>query len=243
MYVDSQDRLVSRPDLAKGSSHPHRSLLVAKAKKRRESLEGKSPAKVDNKHQPNPPSAALPRTGSASSDDVQCLFLHSKPLTLDPVFERDGDAFTLPTVMHTLPEFNDSVQAADFSLHAFSFLQESTTTPKYTNPFDDDVNPRAKKKVHLADGVLGSSNGNQSKPATTALFIYEVIPRHLLNMKLFLTSPSNQNCLLERLVLSDTYAVVPPHRFKAAVHPLFRIFQIIISSAVYTGRLQYVRYR
>lgn len=231
-----------RPNLTKGSSHPHRSLLVAKAKKKKESVEGKSPAKVDNDRQPNPPSAASSRVGSVSSDGVQCLFLHSKPLSLDPLFERDGDAFTLPTVMHALPEFNDSVQVADFSLHALSFLQESTPTPDHSNPFDDDVNPRAKKKAHFADDVLDSSKSNQSKPATTALFIYEVIPCHS-HMQLFLTSISNPDCPLERLVLLDSYAVVLLHHLKVAVHRRFRSFQIIIFSAIYTGRLQWVRCR
>jgi hypothetical protein len=243
MYVDSQDSLMFRPNLTKGSSHPHRSLLVAKAKKKKESVERKSPAKVDSDRQPNPPSAASSRVGSVSSDGVQCLFLHSKSLSLDPLFGRDGDAFTLPTVMHALPEFNDSDQVANFSLHAFSFLQESTATPEHSNPFDDDVNPRAKKKAHFADDVLDSSNSNQSKPATTALFIYEVIPCHSHNMQLFLTSISNPDCPLERLVLLDTYAVALLHHLKVAVHPRFRSFQIIKFSAIYTGRLQCVRCR
>jgi hypothetical protein len=200
----------------------------------------KSPAKVNNEHQPDPPSAASSRVSSASSDGVQCL---SKPLSLDPLFERDGDAFTLPTAMHALPEFNDSVQVADFSLHAFSFLQESTPTPEHSNTFDDDANPRAKKNANFADDVLDSSKSHQSNPAITDLFIYEVIPCYSHNMQLFLTSISNLDCPLERLFLLDTYTVDLLHHFKVAVHRRLRNFQIIILPAIYTGRLQCVRCR
>ncbi|OBT68800.1 hypothetical protein VE03_02121 [Pseudogymnoascus sp. 23342-1-I1] len=162
------------------SSHPHRSILTAKQKKEkekeRETETELSRPQVDwHSHSEGERSATLPPTPTPSNrsppPEVSCVFLHSPSLALNPSFEAEGEAFSLPGLTHSLPEFSDPDSTREFSLHAFSFIRE-LETPHQRRSDDGDANPRARKKAHLEVDTYSASRNDQVEPATTLLFVY-----------------------------------------------------------------------
>lgn len=123
-------------------------------------------------------SGTLPPTPTPSNrsppPEISCAFLHSPSLNLNPSFESEGEAFSLPGLTHSLPEFSDPDSTRELSLHAFSFVREleSTHRPRQA---DGDVNPRARKKAHLEVDTYSTSRNSLAEPATTLLFVYNVI--------------------------------------------------------------------
>lgn len=115
---------------------------------------------------PTPTTRPLP-------SEISCAFLHSPSLNLNPSFESEGEAFSLPGLTHSLPEFNDTDSTREFSLHAYSFLRESEATHR-PSPTYGDVNPRARKKAHLEVDISRSSRNSLIEPSTTLLFVYNV---------------------------------------------------------------------
>ncbi|KFY90750.1 hypothetical protein V500_04971, partial [Pseudogymnoascus sp. VKM F-4518 (FW-2643)] len=160
------------------SSHPHRSILTAKQKmekeKEREREKELSRPQVDW-HSERERSGTLPPTPTPSNrtppPEISCAFLHSPSLNLNPSFESEGEAFSLPGLTHSLPEFSDPDSTREFSLHAFSFVRELEATHR-PRPADGDVNPRARKKAHLEVDSYSTSRNNLAEPATTLLFVY-----------------------------------------------------------------------
>lgn len=119
----------------------------------------------------------LPPTPTPSNPtpppEISCAYLHTPSLALNPSFESEGEAFTLPGLTHTLPEFSDPDSTREFSLHAYSFVREFEPT-KRSRPDDGDANPRARKKAHLEVDAYSMSRNIQAEPATTLLFVYNV---------------------------------------------------------------------
>ena len=182
MYVELPRYPASRPDFQKGSSHPHRSILTAKQKmekeKERERERELSRPQVDwQSHSEGERSSTLPPTPTSTNPtptpEISCAFLHSPSLSLNPSFEAEGEAFSLPGLTHSLPEFSDPDSTREFSLHAYSFLREPEAIHR-SRPADGDVNPRARKKAHLDVDTYSTSRNSQTEPATTLLFIYNV---------------------------------------------------------------------
>ncbi|OBT78708.1 hypothetical protein VF21_02335 [Pseudogymnoascus sp. 05NY08] len=163
------------------SSHPHRSILTAKQKmekeKEREKERELSRPQVDwQSHSEGERSSTLPPTptpinGTPTTPEISCAFLHSPSLSLNPSFEAEGEAFSLPGLTHSLPEFSDPDSTREFSLHAYSFVREPEASHR-SRPADGDVNPRARKKAHLEVDTYSTSRNSQAEPATTLLFIY-----------------------------------------------------------------------
>ncbi|KFY11414.1 hypothetical protein V491_07218, partial [Pseudogymnoascus sp. VKM F-3775] len=162
------------------SSHPHRSILTAKQKvekeKERERNKELAPPLVDW-HSEGERSVTLPPTPTPSNPtpppEISCAFLHTPSLALNPSFESEGEAFTLPGLTHTLPEFSDPDSTREFSLHAYSFVREFEPT-KRSRPDDGDANPRARKKAHLEVDAYPMARNTQAEPATTLLFVYNL---------------------------------------------------------------------
>jgi hypothetical protein len=122
-------------------------------------------------------SATLPPTPTPTTrtppPEISCVFLHSPSLNLNPSFESEGEAFSLPGLTHSLPEFSDPDSTREFSLHAYSFVRESEATYR-SSPAYGDVNPRARKKAHLEVNISPSSRNSPAEPSTTLLFVYNV---------------------------------------------------------------------
>ncbi|KFY28512.1 hypothetical protein V493_02894 [Pseudogymnoascus sp. VKM F-4281 (FW-2241)] len=166
------------------SSHPHRSILTAKQKvekekesERERELERELERPQVDWHSEGERSATLPPTptpsnGGTPPPEISCAFLHSPSLSLNPSFESEGEAFYLPGLTHSLPEFGDPDSTREFSLHAYSFVRELGAKHR-SRPADGDANPRARKKAHLGVDSYSASGNNQAvEPATTLLFIY-----------------------------------------------------------------------
>jgi hypothetical protein len=138
-------------------------------------------------------SSTLPPTPTsinpAPTPEISCAFLHSPSLSLNPSFEAEGEAFSLPGLTHSLPEFSDPDSTREFSLHAYSFMREPEAAHR-PRPSDGDVNPRARKKAHLEVDTYSTSRNSPAEPATTLLFIYNVIPPPQL-LSNHLTSPQS----------------------------------------------------
>ncbi|OBT53061.1 hypothetical protein VE04_06160, partial [Pseudogymnoascus sp. 24MN13] len=164
------------------SSHPHRSILTAKQKMEKEKERVRererelSRPQVDwQSHSEGEHSSTLPPTptpiNGTPTPEISCAFLHSPSLSLNPSFEAEGEAFSLPGLTHSLPEFNDPDSTREFSLHAYSFVREPEATHR-SRPADGDVNPRARKKAHLEVDTYSTSRNGHAEPATTLLFVY-----------------------------------------------------------------------
>ncbi|KFZ01312.1 hypothetical protein V501_10091 [Pseudogymnoascus sp. VKM F-4519 (FW-2642)] len=164
------------------SSHPHRSILTAKQKmekekeRERERERELSRPQLDwQSHSEGERSSTLPPTptpiNGTPTPEISCSFLHSPSLSLNPSFEAEGEAFSLPGLTHSLPEFSDPDSTREFSLHAYSFVRE-TEAPYRSRPADGDVNPRARKKAHLEVDTYSTSRNGHAEPATTLLFVY-----------------------------------------------------------------------
>ncbi|KFY70125.1 hypothetical protein V499_09447 [Pseudogymnoascus sp. VKM F-103] len=164
------------------SSHPHRSILTAKQKmekekeRERERERELSRPQVDwQSHSEGEHSSTLPPTptpiNGTPTPEISCAFLHSPSLSLNPSFEAEGEAFSLPGLTHSLPEFSDPDSTREFSLHAYSFVREPEATHR-SRPADGDVNPRARKKAHLEVDTYSTSRNGHAEPVTTLLFVY-----------------------------------------------------------------------
>ncbi|KFX85997.1 hypothetical protein V490_09278, partial [Pseudogymnoascus sp. VKM F-3557] len=162
------------------SSHPHRSILTAKQrsekeKEKQKELELERPQVEWHSHSEGERSATLPPTPTPTTrtppPEISCVFLHSPSLNLNPSFESEGEAFSLPGLTHSLPEFSDPDSTREFSLHAYSFVRELEATYR-PSPGYGDVNPRARKKAHLEVDISSSSRNSPAEPSTTLLFVY-----------------------------------------------------------------------
>ncbi|KFY13912.1 hypothetical protein V492_02976, partial [Pseudogymnoascus sp. VKM F-4246] len=166
------------------SSHPHRSILTAKQKREKEKVKEKEVEREKefvrpqvDWHSEGERSATLPPTPTPTTatppPEIPCVFLHTPSLSLNPSFESEGEAFSLPGLTHSLPEFSDPDSTREFSLHAYSFVRE-TGAKRRPRPADGDVNPRARKKAHLDVDTYSASGNTQAAPTTSLLFVYNL---------------------------------------------------------------------
>lgn len=151
---------------------------MEKEKEREREKELSMPQVDWHSHSEGERSVTLPPSPTPSNhsppQEVDCILLHSPSLALNPSFEAEGEAFSLPGLTHSLPEFSDPDSTREFSLHAYSFIREPEPTHRPRRP-DGDVNPRARKKAHLEVDRYSTSRNSLVEPATTLLFVYNVI--------------------------------------------------------------------
>lgn len=184
MYVEAFHKYAQLT--REGSSHPHRSIVKANAKKndapttRRKTS---TPASV--------PIASSSRTSQpeleeiVAADNNSRVFAHTNSLALHPIYDNEFDvSFTLPTLASTLPILDPPTVGHEFCLRAFTFVEDIRR-----HNDDGDANPRARKR-HTRHSP--TSAPRQAEEEAKALYVFSVSDcswRNIFSQQLIADTP------------------------------------------------------
>lgn len=153
-YKREQIFIVStRANRGRCSSHPHRSLSMARKQKQPDapasSTGHSSSVEIEDEN-----GVSQDLVPGATSGRIRCLALQTSRLPLNPVYNQDGESFVLSSLTYHVPDATRQSHAPDFSLRALCLLQHS---------------PKGK-------GRASTAGHDTAAGVQSLLFVYEVCP-------------------------------------------------------------------
>lgn len=121
---------------------------------------------------PGSPSIRIP---AGHSDELQVLALHTNILTLESVFEPSHGSFTLPSLLHCLPNLTRSSPALEQALRALCLIHIGVTQKEDRFVKESaHVNNKALAKVRIAINNTRTASRIETLAASMCLYLYEV---------------------------------------------------------------------